>query len=114
MTLAGLLPPLCDRGEMLCDGGLAASSRIPVTLQLHRLSARRHDARAGRLERDRYRCQVRSAAWTLLKIVSAVDDTSPLNFGESLSGWWILLNRFNPWSSASSIPTLTEIQSRLA
>lgn len=36
--------------------------------------------------------------------VGSIDDTSPRNFPESVSGWWLLLNRLNPWSSVHSIP----------
>lgn len=45
--------------------------------------------------------------------VGAVDDTNPRNFGESISGWWVLIQRWNPFSDASNIPSITEIQSRL-
>lgn len=45
--------------------------------------------------------------------VGSVDDTSPRNFGESVSGWFVLINRYNPWSTARQVPTITEIQSRL-
>lgn len=43
-----------------------------------------------------------------------LDDNSPRNFGDTVSGWWILLNRWNPFSSTRNIPAITEIQSRLA
>jgi lysophospholipid hydrolase len=45
--------------------------------------------------------------------VGSVDDTSPRHFGESVSGWFLLINRWNPWSNARQVPTITEIQSRL-
>ncbi|KAG9035559.1 phosphatidylcholine and lysophosphatidylcholine phospholipase [Tulasnella sp. JGI-2019a] len=45
--------------------------------------------------------------------VGALDDNSPRNFGDTVSGFKILLNRFNPFSS-TNIPAITEIQSRLA
>jgi lysophospholipid hydrolase len=45
--------------------------------------------------------------------VGSVDDTSSRDFGDSVSGWWVLLNRWNPWSKVSQIPSITEIQSRL-
>jgi len=45
--------------------------------------------------------------------VGSVDDTSPRNYGETVSGWWVLLNRWNPFSDAGNIPNMTEIQSRL-
>jgi lysophospholipid hydrolase len=43
-----------------------------------------------------------------------LDDNSPRNFGDSVSGWWLLINRWNPFSNARSVPAITEIQSRLA
>lgn len=43
-----------------------------------------------------------------------IDDNSPRNFGDSVSGFWLLINRWNPFSSARSVPAITEIQSRLA
>ena len=56
----------------------------------------------------------RGASTIIAVDVGAIDDTSPQHFGESLSGWWVLLNRWNPWSNARNIPSMTEIQSRLA
>ncbi|PSS29666.1 hypothetical protein PHLCEN_2v2814 [Hermanssonia centrifuga] len=46
--------------------------------------------------------------------VGSIDDNSPRNFGDSVSGFWLLINRWNPFSSARSVPAITEIQSRLA
>lgn len=46
--------------------------------------------------------------------VGSIDDNSPRNFGDTISGWWLLINRWNPFSNARSIPAITEIQSRLA
>lgn len=43
-----------------------------------------------------------------------LDDNSPRSFGDSVSGWWLLVNRWNPFSNARNIPAITEIQSRLA
>lgn len=45
---------------------------------------------------------------------SQLDDNSPREFGDSVSGWWLMLNRWNPFSSARGPPAITEIQSRLA
>lgn len=47
-------------------------------------------------------------------IVSKLDDNSPREFGDHVSGWWLLVNRWNPFSNARRIPAITEIQSRLA
>jgi lysophospholipid hydrolase len=43
-----------------------------------------------------------------------IDDNSPRHFGDHISGWWLLANRWNPFSSARSVPDIAEIQSRLA
>lgn len=45
--------------------------------------------------------------------VGAIDDTSPRNYGDSVSGWWILLNRFNPFYRRVVL-SMTEVSSRLA
>lgn len=42
-----------------------------------------------------------------------MDDTSPVSYGDSLSGWWVLFNSINPFGYRN-IPQLAEIQSRLA
>src|SRR6266404_4409797 len=43
-----------------------------------------------------------------------LDDNSPRNFGDTISGWWLMIMRWNPFSNARTIPAITEIQSRLA
>lgn len=88
MSLAGLLPPLCDEGDMLVDGGYI--DNLPVSVML------------------------RMGADSVFAVdVGSIDDTSPRNFPETISGWWLLIQRLNPWSSAYQIPTMTDIQSRL-
>lgn len=88
MTLVGLLPPLSDEGNMLVDGGY--TDNLPVSTML-----------------------ALGAASVFAVDVGSIDDTSPREFGESVSGWWVLLNRWNPWSKTRFVPTITEIQSRL-
>ncbi|KAF8756008.1 Lysophospholipase NTE1 [Rhizoctonia solani] len=88
MTLVGLLPPLCDNGTLLVDGGYV--DNLPVSTMLS------HGA----------------------SIVFAVDvgslyDNSPRNYGDTVSGWWVVLNRWNPFSSTRNIPDITDIQGRL-
>jgi lysophospholipid hydrolase len=46
--------------------------------------------------------------------VGALDDDVPQSYGDSLSGIWASLNRWNPFSSYPNPPTLSEIQARLA
>lgn len=36
-----------------------------------------------------------------------------MNYGDTLLGFWVLLNRWNPFSSHPNIPTMMDIQMRL-
>ncbi|PVH93986.1 patatin-domain-containing protein [Periconia macrospinosa] len=89
MSLAGLLPPLCDNGDMLLDGGYV--DNLTVT----------HMKSLG-------------ADVIFAVDVGSVDDNSPQSFGDSLSGFWAIWNRWNPFSTYPNPPTLSDIQSRLA
>ncbi|KAK4236919.1 hypothetical protein C8A03DRAFT_35156 [Achaetomium macrosporum] len=89
MSLAGLLPPLCDEGSMLLDGGYIDNLTVS------------HMKSLG--------CDVIFAV-----DVGALDDDTPQAFGDSLSGMWAFFNRWNPFSSVPNPPTLAEIQARLA
>ncbi|KAK0551517.1 phosphatidylcholine and lysophosphatidylcholine phospholipase [Tilletia horrida] len=88
MTLAGLLPPLVDEGNMLVDGGYV--DNLPVSVMF-----------------------AMGARDVFAVDVGSIDDTSPRSYGDTLSGWWVLLNRFNPWSEARMIPSIPDIQGRL-
>ena len=89
MSLAGLLPPLCDEGSMLVDGGYIDNLTVAHMKSL-------------------------GADVIFAVDVGALDDNHPQAFGDSLSGAWALLNRWNPFSSHPNPPTLSEIQARLA
>jgi lysophospholipid hydrolase len=89
MSLAGLLPPLCDEGSMLLDGGYIDNLTVS------------HMKSLG--------CDVIFAI-----DVGSLDDNTPQQFGDSLSGFWAFMNRWNPFSSVPNPPTLAEIQARLA
>lgn len=89
MSLAGLLPPLCEQGDMLLDGGYIDN------LTVEYMKSQGAD------------------------VIFAVDvgsqyDHTPQNFGDSLSGYWSLFNSYNPFSTTPNPPSLSEIQSRLA
>lgn len=89
MSLAGLFPPLCDEGSMLLDGGYVDNLTVAHMKSL--------------------------GADVIFAIdVGSLDDNLPQAFGDSLSGAWALLNRWNPFSSYPNPPTLSEIQARLA
>ncbi|KOG97294.1 lysophospholipase [Saccharomyces eubayanus] len=88
MSLAGLLPPLEENGSMLLDGGYV--DNLPVT------------------EMRARGCQ------TIFAVdVGSVDDRTPMEYGDSLNGFWIIFNRWNPFSSHPNIPNMAEIQVRL-
>jgi lysophospholipid hydrolase len=90
MSLSGYLPPICDNGSMLMDGGYL--NNVPADV-IRKLGA---------------------------QVIIAVDvgglySTAPVTYGDSLSGWWLLLYRLNPFGkNYGQIPPLSEIQGRLA
>ncbi|KAJ1660548.1 phosphatidylcholine and lysophosphatidylcholine phospholipase [Dispira simplex] len=88
MSLSGFLPPLCDNGHMLLDGGYLDNLPVQVMKSM--------------------------GADVIFAIdVAADDDTSPMDFGDAVSGWRVLWSRWNPLAR-TKIPNLAEIQSRLA
>lgn len=89
MTLASLLPPMTDAGNMLMDGGYIDNLTVS---EMQRRGVRRIIA-----------CDVGSE-----------DDKSLMNYGDSLSGLWVLLNRLNPFSTHPNVPTMADIQLKLA
>ncbi|KAL7949863.1 hypothetical protein V8C42DRAFT_308808 [Trichoderma barbatum] len=89
MSLAGLLPPLCDEGSMLLDGGYVDNLTVSHMKDL--------------------------GVDIIFAIdVGALDDDTPQTYGDSLSGMWAFFNRWNPFSAHTNPPTLAEIQGRLA
>nr|KAF6349754.1 patatin like phospholipase domain containing 6 [Myotis myotis] len=91
MTLSGYLPPLCDPkdGHLLMDGGYI--NNLPADI-----------ARS-------------MGAKTVIAIdVGSQDETDLSTYGDSLSGWWLLWKRLNPWTDKIKVPDMAEIQSRLA
>ncbi|KAJ9048847.1 phosphatidylcholine and lysophosphatidylcholine phospholipase [Entomophthora muscae] len=88
MSLSGFLPPLCDGDKLLVDGGYLDYLPVEVMKSL--------------------------GADTIFAVdVSGEDSAKFTNYGDSLSGWYVLLCRINPFSRAN-IPSLADIQSRLA
>eukprot|EP00112_Aurelia_sp_Birch-Aquarium-sp1_P004396 Seg1497.1 transcript_id=Seg1497.1/GoldUCD/mRNA.D3Y31 product="Patatin-like phospholipase domain-containing protein 7" protein_id=Seg1497.1/GoldUCD/D3Y31 len=91
MSLAGYLPPLCDPadGNLLLDGGYVNNLPADVMRSL--------------------------GAKTIIAVdVGSVYESHQTNYGDSLSGWWMLWNKWNPFASSVKIPDMNEIQSRLA
>ncbi|ETN38144.1 uncharacterized protein HMPREF1541_07768 [Cyphellophora europaea CBS 101466] len=89
MSLAGLIPPMCDEGSMLLDGGYIDNLTVAHMKSL-------------------------GADLIFAVDVGSLDDTTPQQFGDSLSGFWTLINRWNPFSSTPNPPSLSDIQARLA
>ncbi|CAD0085212.1 unnamed protein product [Aureobasidium vineae] len=89
MSLAGLLPPLCDEGNMLLDGGYVDNLTVAHMKSL-------------------------GADVIFAVDVGSIDDDNPQAYGDSLSGFWASFNRWNPFSAFPNPPTLSEIQGRLA
>jgi len=46
--------------------------------------------------------------------VGSQDDTNLTNYGDELSGWWLLWCRWWPWASPIKVPNMAEVQTRLA
>ncbi|NXQ94181.1 PLPL6 esterase, partial [Sagittarius serpentarius] len=100
MTLSGYLPPLCDPkdGNLLMDGGYI--NNLPGNFFLSHPAAD--------IARN-------MGAKTVIAIdVGSQDETDLCNYGDSLSGWWLLWKRLNPWAEKVKVPDMAEIQSRLA
>ncbi|OIW32187.1 patatin-like phospholipase [Coniochaeta ligniaria NRRL 30616] len=89
MSLAGMLPPLCDEGSMLLDGGYIDNLTVSHMKSL-------------------------GADVIFAVDVGAMDDDTPQGYGDTLSGLWAFANRWNPFSAVPNPPTLAEIQARLA
>ncbi|XP_051939448.1 patatin-like phospholipase domain-containing protein 6 isoform X1 [Hippocampus zosterae] len=91
MTLSGYLPPLCDPkdGNLLMDGGYINNITADIARNM--------------------------GAKTVIAIdVGSQDETDLCNYGDCLSGWWLLWKRINPWAEKVKVPDMAEIQSRLA
>jgi lysophospholipid hydrolase len=91
MTYAWFLPPLCDPvdGHLLMDGCYV--NNVPGDVMA------------------RQNCR-----YILAIDVTAVDDRNLTNYGDSLSGWWLLWKRWNPFAESVKIPDQSEIQVRLS
>ncbi|KAJ5667729.1 Lysophospholipase nte1 [Penicillium maclennaniae] len=89
MSLAGLIPPICDEGSMLLDGGYIDNLTVAHMKSL-------------------------GADVIFAVDVGSIDDNTPQGYGDSLSGFWSVINRWNPFSTLPNPPTLSEIQARLA
>ncbi|XP_055516324.1 patatin-like phospholipase domain-containing protein 7 isoform X1 [Leucoraja erinacea] len=91
MSLSSYLPPLCDPkdGHLLMDGGYINNLPADVARSM-------------------------GAKVVIAIDVGSQDETDLTNYGDSLSGWWLLWKRFNPWATKVKVLGMAEIQTRLA
>lgn len=91
MTLTGYLPPLCDPqdGHYLVDGGYI--NNLPADV-----------------------AKARGASLVIAIDVGARDTLDLTNYGDSVSGWWLLWKKWWPWTETVVVPDLNDIQNRLA
>ncbi|KAK1792244.1 hypothetical protein P4O66_012195, partial [Electrophorus voltai] len=91
MSLSGYLPPLCDPkdGHLLMDGGYINNLPADVARSM-------------------------GAKVVIAIDVGNQDETSLTNYGDSLSGWWLLWKRLNPMAERVKVLNMAEIQTRLA
>ncbi|KAM9307343.1 patatin-like phospholipase domain-containing protein 7 isoform 2-T3 [Pholidichthys leucotaenia] len=91
MSLSGYLPPLCDPkdGHLLMDGGYINNLPADVARSM-------------------------GAKVVIAIDVGSRDETDLTNYGDSLSGWWLLWKRLNPLAEKVKVLNMAEIQSRLA
>ena len=86
MSLVGFLPPICgDDGSLLVDGGYVNNLPADVMRSL--------------------------GANTVIAVdVGAEEDTAFTNFGDYLSGWWLLWKKWNPWAAPVKVPNMSDIK----
>ncbi|XP_069603783.1 patatin-like phospholipase domain-containing protein 7 isoform X1 [Ranitomeya imitator] len=91
MSLSGYMPPLCDPkdGHLLMDGGYINNLPADVARSM-------------------------GAKVVIAIDVGSRDETDLTNYGDSLSGWWLLWKRWNPLAERVKVLNMAEIQTRLA
>ncbi|XP_063336779.1 patatin-like phospholipase domain-containing protein 7 [Pelmatolapia mariae] len=91
MSLSGYLPPLCDPkdGHLLMDGGYINNLPADVARSM-------------------------GAKVVIAIDVGSRDETNLTNYGDLLSGWWLLWKRLNPLAEKVKVLNMAEIQTRLA
>ncbi|VDM77227.1 unnamed protein product, partial [Strongylus vulgaris] len=91
MSLAGYLPPMCDPqdGHLLLDGGYVNNLPADVMKSM-------------------------GAKCVIAVDVGSSEETNLYNYGDCLSGLWVLWQRLNPWAEPVRILNMEEIQTRLA
>lgn len=91
MSLSGYMPPLCDPkdGHLLMDGGYINNLPADVARSM-------------------------GAKVVIAIDVGSRDETDLTNYGDALSGWWLLWKRWNPLATKVKVLNMAEVQTRLA
>ncbi|XP_073170147.1 patatin-like phospholipase domain-containing protein 7 isoform X3 [Lepidochelys kempii] len=91
MSLSGYMPPLCDPkdGHLLMDGGYINNLPADVARSM-------------------------GAKVVIAIDVGSRDEMDLTNYGDTLSGWWLLWKRWNPLVEKVKVLNMAEIQTRLA
>lgn len=92
MSLAGYLPPISDPHDnhLLLDGGYV--NNLPADVIATAFGAR-----------------------TVIAVdVGAENATDLMDYGDVVSGWWLLWKRWSLWSKPVKVLTMEEVQNRLA
>jgi predicted acylesterase/phospholipase RssA len=89
LSLPGIFPPVYADGDLLVDGG--ALDNLPVEVM-----------------RDR----VGSGCVVAVDLAPKVDPLTAAPFEPGLSGWSVLRNRLNPFTTPRSLPNVADILSR--
>lgn len=132
MSLSGFLPPVCDTrdGTLLVDGGYLAN--VPIELMQKGSLTELSELVVKDEQGDERRRVALSAALVIAVDVGRASERVPIFYGDSLNGWWVLIQKLADnlfgWSKGTSsgnvieaetdphpLPlTLDEIQFRLA
>ncbi|XP_065333820.1 neuropathy target esterase sws isoform X4 [Cloeon dipterum] len=130
MSLSGYMPPLCDPtdGHLLLDGGyvnnlpgvlwrycrasMSVAGIFPPVCDPHDGHLLIDGCYVNNVPADVMRSQ--GARHILAIDVGSQDDKDLTNYGDTLSGWWLLWKRWNPFTSPVRVPNLPDIQTRLA
>ena len=117
MTLASFLPPLCEGNNLLLDGGycnnlpgtnccknvILVTGAVPFAHSLH--------SHCPTTTADVM--QALGAQNIIAVHVGTVDDTNYYNYGDALSGWWLLWRKINPFAKPVHVPSMSDISQRI-